>query len=256
LQPDLPQRPPLLCAGCAHRAVFVAVREIFGDAAFYSTDIGCYTLGMLPPLRMADFLFCMGSSVSAGSGFARASGKQVVAFIGDSTFFHSGITGLVNAVFNKHTLLLIILDNGTTAMTGHQPNPAMDAEALGADHAHLDIEAVVRGCGVERQRTVKAHNRKKLLQALEEMKSLDGVRVIIAREPCVLHARRALKKNAPQTAHVPVQTPEALAALDLVACPAMRREGDCVAVNEGQCAGCMLCLQLSPAFKSRKRSRA
>jgi indolepyruvate ferredoxin oxidoreductase alpha subunit len=179
-----------------------------------------------------------------------------VAFIGDSTFFHSGITGLVNAVFNKHNLLLVILDNGTTAMTGHQPNPGVDAKALGADHVQLDIEAVVQGCGVRRHATVKAYNRKKLLQTLEEMKTLDGVRVIIAREPCVLYARRALKKSAPQTAHIPAQTPEALIALEQLACPAMRREGDFVAVSESQCAGCMLCLQLSPAFKSRKRSRA
>ena len=256
LQPDLPQRPPLLCAGCAHRAVFAAVRELFGDDAFYSSDIGCYTLGMLPPLRMADFLFCMGSSVSAGSGFARAAGKPVVAFIGDSTFFHSGITGLVNAVFNKHNLLLVILDNGTTAMTGHQPNPGVDAAELGADHVQLDIEALVQGCGVRRCATVKAYNRKKLLQALEEMKAQDGVRVIITREPCVLYARRARKKSAPQAAHVPAQTPEALIALEQLACPAMRREDGFVAVNESQCAGCMLCLQLSPAFKSRKRSRA
>ena len=254
LQPGLPQRPPLLCAGCAHRAVFTAVREVFGDDAFYSSDIGCYTLGILPPLRMADFLFCMGSSVSAGSGFAKASGKPVVAFIGDSTFFHSGITGLVNAVFNKHNLLLVILDNGTTAMTGHQPNPGVDAEVLGADHVHLDIEAVVQGCGVRQQTTVRAYNYKKLLHALEIMKPLEGVRVIIAREPCVLYARRVLNKNAPQSAHVPAQTPAALAALERVACPAMRRENDCVAVSESQCAGCMLCLQLSPAFKSRKRS--
>jgi indolepyruvate ferredoxin oxidoreductase alpha subunit len=257
LQPGLPQRPPLLCAGCAHRAVFAAVRDVFGDDASYSSDIGCYTLGMAPPLRMADFLFCMGSSVSAGSGFARASGKPVVAFIGDSTFFHSGITGLVNAVFNRHNLLLVILDNGTTAMTGHQPNPGVDAEALGADHVHLDIEAVVQGCGVQQCVTVKSYNRKKLLQALEDMKPLDGVRVIVAREPCVLYAQRALKQHAPQTAHVPEQGPEVLAVLERLACPAMRRsEGGHVAVHESQCAGCMLCLQLSPAFKSRKRSRA
>jgi indolepyruvate ferredoxin oxidoreductase alpha subunit len=198
----------------------------------------------------------MGSSVSAGSGFAKASGKPVVAFIGDSTFFHSGITGLVNAVFNKHDLLLVILDNGTTAMTGHQPNPGVDAAVLGADHVHCDIEAVVQGCGVQRQVTVKAGNRKKLLQALQEMKTPGGVRVIIAREPCVLFARRPLKQHATQTAHVPAQSPEALDALERLACPAMRRdENNAVEVNENQCAGCMLCLQLSPAFKSRKRGQ-
>lgn len=102
--------------------MYYAVRKVFGDEAVYSSDIGCYTLGMVPPLRAADFLFCMGSSVSAGSGFAMVSDRPVVGFIGDSTFFHSGMTGLANAVFNKHDVLLVILDNGTTAMTGHQPN--------------------------------------------------------------------------------------------------------------------------------------
>jgi indolepyruvate ferredoxin oxidoreductase alpha subunit len=141
-------------------------------------------------------------------------------------------------------------------MTGHQPNPGVDADVLGADHVHLDIEAVVQGCGVRRHAVVKAYNRKKLLQTLEEMKSSSGVRVIIAREPCVLHARRTLKKSAPQAVHVPAPTPEALAVLERLACPAMRREGDFMEVSESQCAGCMLCLQLSPAFKSRKRSQA
>ena len=121
----LPGRPPNLCAGCSHRAMYYAVRKVFGDEAVYSSDIGCYTLGMVPPLRAADFLFCMGSSVSAGSGFAMVSDRPVVGFIGDSTFFHSGMTGLANAVFNKHDVLLVILDNGTTAMTGHQPNPGV-----------------------------------------------------------------------------------------------------------------------------------
>ena len=104
------------------------MRQVFGDEAFYSSDIGCYTLGYLPPYKAADFLFCMGSSVSARlSGFAKASGKTVVAFIGDSTFFHSGGTGLINAVFNNHDILLVILDNTTTAMTGHQPHPGVEA---------------------------------------------------------------------------------------------------------------------------------
>jgi indolepyruvate ferredoxin oxidoreductase alpha subunit len=114
----LPQRPPSLCAGCAHRAIYYAVRQVFGDDAIYSSDIGCYTLGMVPPLSTADFLFCMGSSISAGSDFAKFSDKPVLAFVGDSTFFHTGVNGLINAVFNKHNLIVVILDNGTTAMTG------------------------------------------------------------------------------------------------------------------------------------------
>ena len=122
--PDIPQRPPNLCAGCSHRATFYEVRKAAeGLETIYPTDIGCYTLGLLPPLSTADFLICMGSSVGTSGGFSKVTDKKVIAFIGDSTFFHSGIPGLINAVFNNHNFTLVILDNGTTAMTGHQPTP-------------------------------------------------------------------------------------------------------------------------------------
>lgn len=250
---ELPQRPPNLCAGCAHRAVFYATRKVFGDDAYYSSDIGCYTLGMVPPLRMADFLFCMGSSISSGSGFARSSGDPVVAFIGDSTFFHSGLTGLVNAVFNKHNLLVVILDNGTTAMTGHQPNPGMCQEVLGTDAFHLNIESVVRGCGVEKIALVKPNNLKQTLRVLEEMKNESGVRVIIAEEPCVLFARRSLKKTKPQTAYVAVQGPETLKVAAEYACPAFNQRDGVLEIDESLCTGCMLCMQISSNFKARKK---
>ena len=252
---ELPVRPPNLCAGCSHRAVYYAVRHTFGDDAYYSSDIGCYTLGMLPPLRMADFLVCMGSSVSAGSGFARASGKPVVAFIGDSTFFHSGMTGLANAVFNKHDILVVILDNGTTAMTGHQPNPGMLQDILGEEAMHLDIESVVRGLGVTECVKVRSYNLKALHSALEDMRDKKGVRVIIAEEPCVLCARRRLKKAAAQVAYVAEQGADAQRCLEELACPAFYRNGEDVAVDENLCTGCMVCLQVAPkAFKARKRA--
>ncbi|MDO5483373.1 MAG: indolepyruvate ferredoxin oxidoreductase subunit alpha [Desulfovibrionaceae bacterium] len=254
LMPDLPGRPPNLCAGCSHRAVYYAVRQVFGDAACYSSDIGCYTLGLLPPLRMADFLVCMGSSVSAGSGFARASGKPVIGFIGDSTFFHSGMTGLANAVFNRHDILLIIMDNGTTAMTGHQPNPGMVQDMLGDVSDHLDIEAIVRGLGVRDCVKVKSYNLGAVTRALEEMKAKSGVRVIIAEEPCVLYARRRLGKAQSQVAVVAQQGEDARRCLEELACPAFCRKGDVVAVDPTLCTGCMLCLQVAPkAFKAQKR---
>ena len=119
--------PPTLCAGCSHRATFYAVKKAAeGLETIYPTDIGCYTLGFLPPLSMGDFLICMGSSIGTGCGFSKATDKKVISFIGDSTFFHSGLPGLVNAVFNNHNFTLVILDNGTTAMTGHQPHPGVD----------------------------------------------------------------------------------------------------------------------------------
>ncbi|QCC84668.1 indolepyruvate ferredoxin oxidoreductase subunit alpha [Desulfovibrio desulfuricans] len=251
---ELPGRPPNLCAGCSHRAVYYAARQVFGDDAYYSSDIGCYTLGLLPPLRTADFLVCMGSSVSAGSGFARASGKPVVAFIGDSTFFHSGMTGLANAVFNQHDIILVILDNGTTAMTGHQPNPGMIQDMLGSMSQHMDIEAIVRAMGVTQCAKVRSFNVKAVAKALEEMKAQTGVRVLITEEPCVLYARRQLKKAQPQVAEVAQQGPEAMRCLEQLACPAFYREGDNLAVDATLCTGCMVCLQVAPtAFKARKR---
>ncbi|MGD2127336.1 MAG: indolepyruvate ferredoxin oxidoreductase subunit alpha, partial [Desulfobacteraceae bacterium] len=125
--PTLPGRPPNLCAGCPHRATFYAVKQVYGTEAIHPTDIGCYTLGLLPPLSMGDLVICMGSSVSSSCGFSRATDQKVASFIGDSTFFHSGITGLINAVHNNHKFTLVIMDNGTTAMTGHQPHPGVDS---------------------------------------------------------------------------------------------------------------------------------
>ena len=254
----LPGRPPNLCAGCSHRAMYYAVRKVFGDEAVYSSDIGCYTLGMVPPLRAADFLFCMGSSISAGSGFSMVSDRPVIGFIGDSTFFHSGMTGLANAVFNKHDMLLVILDNGTTAMTGHQPNPGVAPTVLGQDCEHLDIESVVRGIGVTDVVKVKPFNLRGTLKALEDMKARSGVRVVISEEPCMRFARRTLKQVRPQVAEVATQGEEALRCLTELACPAFRRSGTAeapiVSVDESQCSGCMVCLQVTPAFRARKRS--
>ncbi|EPR42791.1 indolepyruvate ferredoxin oxidoreductase, alpha subunit [Desulfovibrio sp. X2] len=250
----LPQRPPNLCSGCPHRASYFAVRQVFGNDAFYSSDIGCYTLGILPPLAAADFLLCMGSSISAGSGFAKASGKPVVAFIGDSTFFHSGITGIVNAVFNRHDLLVVVLDNHTTAMTGHQPNPGVEVHSLGANEAQVDVEAVVRGCGVTEVRTVSPTNLKAMREALEELKAVSGVRVLVAKEPCPLHARRLLGKKFAQVAYIPETTESVRACLDELACPSFKVEADgSVAVDESTCTGCMVCLQVSKDIKARKR---
>ncbi len=254
---ELPQRPPNLCAGCAHRSVFYATRTLFGDNAYYSSDIGCYTLGLLPPLSAADFLFCMGSSISSGCGFARGSGKPVVAFIGDSTFFHSGLTGLVNAVFNQHNLLVVILDNGTTAMTGHQPNPGVHPDVLGENCTHLDIESVVKGCGVSRVAKVRGYNQKSIQSTLLEMKDETGVRVLIVEEPCVLFARRTLKKTRPQVAQVATQNESALHCLQTLACQAFRltqKDGESIiSIDEDLCAGCMVCMQVSPSFKGKKK---
>ena len=134
----MPDRPPNLCAGCPHRAMYYAVKialKDLGVEGIFPTDIGCYTLGLLPPLSMADFLICMGSSISTAAGISRATGQKVVAFIGDSTFFHSGLPALVNAVHQRHDFLLVILDNGTTAMTGSPAPPRGQPDAPGLSRA-------------------------------------------------------------------------------------------------------------------------
>jgi len=250
---ELPMRPPNLCAGCPHRGTYFAAKKVFGDDAVYSSDIGCYTLGILPPLQAADFLICMGSSISAGGGVAKASGQTVVAFIGDSTFFHSGLTGVANAVFNSHDVLLVVLDNRTTAMTGHQPNPGVDKTVIGDNDHPLSIENAVRGLGVTEVRTVNPFNQKKTLAALEELKAMKGVRVLIAKEPCPLFTRRIYKKVAPQVAYVAESCEGRFDCLDKLACPAMYKDGDKAAVNPILCNGCMLCLQVCEHIKAKKR---
>ena len=251
----LPMRPPNLCAGCPHRASFFAARQVFGDDAVYSSDIGCYTLGILPPLQAADFLICMGSSISAGCGAAKAAGQTVVAFIGDSTFFHTGVNGLVNAVYNRHDVLVVILDNKTTAMTGHQPHPGVEHSVLGPNESRVDIEAVVKGCGVDRVVKVNPLNLKKTRAALEEMKAEKGVRVLIAEEPCPLFARRAHGKKPVQAAYVTESWTQDDPVLESLACPAFYKEDGRMAINELQCGGCMLCLQVSKNIKARKRGQ-
>jgi len=246
-------RPPNLCAGCSHRAAYFTVREVYGEEAYYSSDIGCYTLGLLPPLSAADFLLCMGASVSTGSGFATASGKTTVAFIGDSTFFHSGITGLINAVYNNHNILVVILDNRTTAMTGHQPHPGVDHTAIGPNERPIEIEPLVLACGVTQVKTLSPLNHKATRKALEDMKALSGPRVLILRDPCVIHDRRVSGKTKPQVATVAETTEGCLDVLGALACPAFLKEGNAVRVDEEMCSGCMYCLQLDKSFKAKKR---
>jgi len=198
IKPDLPQlpgRPPLLCAGCTHRTTYYAVKSI-ADAydTYYASDIGCYTLGLLPPLATTDSFLCMGGAVTMACGASINNDQPHVAFIGDSTFFHSGITGLVNAVHNRHDLLLMILDNSTTAMTGHQPHPS--SELLPDKQRGVDLERLIRGCGVEDVQVVDPNDLKHTINVVQEAYNRKGVRVIISRRPCPLFARRVLKEKA------------------------------------------------------------
>jgi indolepyruvate ferredoxin oxidoreductase alpha subunit len=189
----------------------------------------------------------MGASVSSSCGFSRASDQKVAAFIGDSTFFHSGITGLVNAVHNKHKFTLVILDNETTAMTGHQPHPGMDASAVGADLPQISIEAVVRGCGVQDVHVVKPFNTKKTIEAVRASMEYDGLSVIISKEICPLFARAIGKgkKAKPFTVNLS-KCKNHRDCINMLACPAMYLDGEHVAINKNLCIGCSVCAQVCP----------
>ncbi|MFN2436077.1 MAG: indolepyruvate ferredoxin oxidoreductase subunit alpha, partial [Desulfotignum sp.] len=195
--PEIPMRPPNLCSGCSHRATFYEVKQAAKDMdVICPTDIGCYTLGFLPPLSTGDFVICMGSSVSTSCGFSKATNQKVVSFIGDSTFFHSGITGLVNAVFNNHNFTLVILENDITAMTGHQPHPGVDMERFGlSGYGRVNIEQLVRALGVEHISIIKPFKVKKSIDTIKEALAFKGVSVIISQEPCALYARSLKLKS-------------------------------------------------------------
>lgn len=189
----MPARPPVMCPGCPHRATFYAAKTITGGNAIYPMDIGCYALAVSPPYNMADYLICMGISISGGGGSAIAAGKKqpVVSFIGDSTFFHSGITGLINAVHNNQKFTLIILDNLTTAMTGHQPHPGTEKDT---SLTQINMEELVKSIGVKWVKTVDPYNLKESIAAMKEALAFNGVSVIISKAPCVFVWNQEQKK--------------------------------------------------------------
>jgi indolepyruvate ferredoxin oxidoreductase, alpha subunit len=245
--PDIAQRPPNLCAGCSHRATYYVVKKAAeGKATIYPTDIGCYTLGLLPPLSMADFLICMGSSVGTSCGFSKTTDKKVISFIGDSTFFHSGIPPLINAVFNNHNFTLVILDNGTTAMTGHQPNPGVDMDQLKCTgYGRVSIESIVRAIGVCHLEIIRPFRIKKSIEAVRKAIDFEGVSVIIAQEICPLYAK-GLKKAMGKPFYVSDKCKNHRDCINELACPAFFIENEKVKIDPDTCVGCTLCAQICP----------
>ena len=190
--PELPPRPPTLCPGCPHRETYKVVKEVLQELGeeentIYPTDIGCYTLGLLPPLKMADYLLCMGSSVGSACGFSVATDQRLVSFIGDSTFFHAGIPPLINAYYQGHRFTLVVLDNETTAMTGHQPVPSQELryEAL-KDRPVISIAQFCKNLGLPTVQ-INPYKKKEAREAVREILSQDSLGVIVSKAPCVLY---------------------------------------------------------------------
>jgi indolepyruvate ferredoxin oxidoreductase alpha subunit len=192
---DLPPRPPNMCPGCPHRGIFFTLSRM---KVFVSGDIGCYTLGFLPPLNALDSTVCMGASIPMAHGMVKALGEgshdKVVSVIGDSTFVHSGITGLINSVYNGSAATLIILDNRITAMTGQQPNPSSGNSITGEAAQTLDLEALCKACGVKHVRVINPHDVPETRKIIKEEVERDEMSVIIAEAPCVLLPELKLRK--------------------------------------------------------------
>ncbi len=241
LAEKVPSRPPVLCPGCPHRGTFYVINKL----KLYTTgDIGCYTLGALPPLNAMDTCICMGASISNAFGLEVALREKIwdklVAIIGDSTFYHAGIPPLIDLVYNKGRTTVIILDNRTTAMTGHQEHPGTGKTLMGEDTVEIKLEDVAKGCGVKRVRVVDAFNLKEIEDAIKEEVKAPEPSVIIVRGGCALRTPRK-----PPLKVIEDKCKGCKLCIKL-GCPAIFfREGKAF-ISDILCNGCGLCKQVCP----------
>lgn len=241
-------RPPQLCPGCGHRSAFHAVKKAIESDTITVADIGCHSLGSLPPYNMGEVLLCMGHSVSTGAGLAlKNDSRKVVAFLGDSTLFHAALPGIINAIIYNHNVTLVLLDNGTTAMTGHQAR-----HGTGEVGDKIPIIGLLETLGVQKILDVDAYNQRKLIGYVQEANAHEGFAVVIARHPCMLKFTRESRKNRPElklpkiTVN-PDQAADALPAMEQFGCPTFQRtEDDRVGVSEDLCIGCGSCIMTAP----------
>ena len=249
LEDVIPARPPVMCAGCPHRGLFYTLNK---NKCTVMGDIGCYTLGAVAPLAAMDMTLCMGGSISGLHGFNKARGAEsehkTVAVIGDSTFMHSGMTGLANIAYNQSNSTVIILDNSITGMTGHQQNPTTGYNIKGDPAGKIDLESLCRAMGFKRVRVVDPYNLKECDQAVKEELAADEASVIISRRPC------ALLKYVKHKAPLAVNKDKCIGCKSCmkIGCPAISMKEGKAHVDFTQCVGCGVCEQLCPvgAFES------
>ena len=241
--PALPVRPPVLCAGCPHRASFYAVKQAMkGKEAVFCGDIGCYTLGNAMPLDMVDTCLCMGAGITMAQGMSHMNpGTACFAFTGDSTFFASGMTGVVNAVYNEADMILCVLDNSTTAMTGHQPHPGTGRNMMGNMVEKISIEKVLEGIGVKKIVTVDPLALDDSIRAVQECAEETGVRAIIFRSPCIALAKPEKKCSVDAATCVNCKK-----CIREIGCPALITADGQVIIERNLCTGCGLCTHICP----------
>ena len=243
LDDDIPMRPPVMCAGCPHRGLFYSLKK---RKCTVLGDIGCYTLGAVPPLGAIEMTLCMGASIGATHGFNKILGSEsegkTVAVIGDSTFMHSGMTGLANVAYNQSNSTVIILDNSITGMTGHQQNPTTGYNIKGDPAGKINLEALVKAMGINRVRVVDPYNLKECDEAIKEELAVAEPSVIISRRPC------ALLKYVKHKAPLKVDTDKCIGCKSCmkIGCPAISMKDGKATVDSTQCVGCGVCAQLCP----------
>lgn len=241
LDENIPARPPVMCAGCPHRGLFYTLKK---NKLTVMGDIGCYTLGAVAPLAAIDTTICMGASVSSIHGFNKANGGtsdgKTVAVIGDSTFMHSGVTGLINIAYNESNSTVIILDNSITGMTGHQQNPTTGYNLKGDPCTKIDLEALCRSVGIKRVRVVDPYNLKECDDAVKEELAADEPSVIISRRPCAL--LKYVKHNGPIAAD-PEKCIGCKSCMK-IGCPAISIVDGKAKIDSTLCTGCGVCSQL------------
>ena len=239
--PPLPIRPPTLCAGCPHRASFFAVKEATkGKKAVYSGDIGCYTLGNSMPLDMVDTCLCMGAGITVAQGLHRIEPDTLnFAFIGDSTFFASGITGIINAVYNQTDIIVVILDNSTTAMTGNQPHPGTGLTMMGHITEKINIYDIVSSIGVSKIVRVNPFDLTAAKNAVNEVINEKGVRVILYEAPCIAVSKGDKKHSVDNEKCTGCKV-----CIKKLGCPAITLSDGKAKINPALCTGCSICTQM------------
>lgn len=235
-----------LCPGCPHRASFWAVKKAVGTDKVFAGDIGCYLLGVHPPINVQDVVLSMGASIGLAHGISKSNKEKPVVFIGDSTFFHAALPALINLVYNKGNVLVVVLDNRTTAMTGHQPHPGIGITGMGEETKALAIEDVAKACGVENVRVVNVFNIQEFVKVAKEMYDLPGVSVVVAKGECRL---LTVRKMARQGVEIPKfefigHEMKVSGDLEALGCPAVRKKGGKYYIDQNLCWGCSACSQI------------
>ena len=254
--PLIPSRPPALCPGCPHRASFYVIKTAAKKVAknhdlepIYPSDIGCYSLAVAPPLETVDTLISMGASIGIANGLAHVVKAPILASIGDSTFFHSGIPPLINAVYNQAKITVIVLDNLTTAMTGFQPHPGSGFTATGAKTTQLKAEDVAKGCGVQFVEVVDPFDLRNAIDIVQRALMFEGPSFVVFRKKCTLMDLREKRKRREEVVPYMVDTEKCTqcgVCIKTFACPAIIKKDKNYAIDDFLCTGCGFCAEICP----------